>query len=192
MNTKEYTTPAPTNLISNSNGPLYAIFLMRIWLGIRSLQAGIEKFAGKVQITQPAIVDGKPDPNGTETAIELKVYAIDNYSGVPAGLKEPLSNEFFIPEVFLKLYDLTLGPLLILLGVLVLLGIATRISLLGMGLLYTSLTFGLILLNQSAGVAWLAAHVIMISLMLLFIDHGRYELGNLLARKLNLKFLLNK
>jgi thiosulfate dehydrogenase [quinone] large subunit len=45
-----------------------------------------------------------------------------------------------------------------------------------MGLLYISLTWGLILINQDAGVAWLGVHMIMIVLMLSWAKHNRFEL----------------
>ena len=69
-----------------------------------------------------------------------------------------------------------LGPALILLGLTLLLGIATRFSLFAMGLLYTSLTFGLILLKQDAGVAWLAAHVILIVMALALAQYNRFTI----------------
>jgi thiosulfate dehydrogenase [quinone] large subunit len=48
----------------------------------------------------------------------------------------------------------------------VLLGIAPRVSLIDMCLLYTSLTFGLILIKQDAGIAWLGVHIIMVVIAL--------------------------
>ena len=64
------------------------------------------------------------------------------------------------------------------LGLTVLLGIATRISLFAMGLMYTSLTFGLILLKQDAGVAWLGTHIIMIVIALVLAKHNRLAILN--------------
>ena len=45
-----------------------------------------------------------------------------------------------------------------------------------MGLLYTSLTIGLILLKQDSGVAWLAIHVLMIAVALFYEKHNRFTL----------------
>lgn len=169
-----------------------AIFMLRIWLGLRCLQAGIEKYAGTSYISEPAIINGVPDPNGTEIVIELKTYALKNYNGVPSSLSDKFENEPFISEFFLGLYDQCLGPMLIVVGLCVLVGLATRLSLLAMGLIYTSLTFGLILLNQASGIAWLGTHITLIAVALILASYNRLELGNLLAHRAGLKWLLNK
>lgn len=67
-----------------------------------------------------------------------------------------------------------LGPALLILGLTVLLGVATRFSLFAMGLLYTSLTFGLILLKQDAGIAWLATHIVLIAMALALSQYNRW------------------
>jgi thiosulfate dehydrogenase [quinone] large subunit len=95
---------------------------------------------------------------------------------VPAGLYDKLADEPLIPLWSLHIYDLVLGPALIILGLTLLLGIGTRISLFAMGLLYTSLTFGLILLKQDAGVAWLGVHMVIIMLALMLSKHNRFTI----------------
>jgi hypothetical protein len=56
------------------------------------------------------------------------------------------------------------------------LGIATRTSLLVHGLIYLSLSFGLILINESAGVAWLAIHLLLVVAALGLASHNRFAL----------------
>ena len=73
---------------------------------------------------------------------------------------------------------MVLGPSLLLLGFTLLLGICTRASLFAMGLLYTSLTFGLILIKQDAGVAWLGIHIIMIVIALVLARYNRLVITN--------------
>lgn len=147
---------------------------LRIWLGLRALQSGIEKFAGMRSSESAVLIDGAANEYGlTETAME-KSYAFSNYNGVPEALYTKLSKEPLITDFFLNVYNLVLGPALIILGLTVLLGIATRISLFAMGLLYTSLTFGLILLKQDAGVAWLATHIVLIVMGLALAQYNRF------------------
>ncbi|MEM6884150.1 MAG: hypothetical protein AAF571_03905, partial [Verrucomicrobiota bacterium] len=179
-------------ITTDTLGSLFSVLLLRLWLGIRSLQAGIEKFSGINVASNPVIIDGKPNTDDLMTHTSEKVYALTNYQGVPAGLYKSLASEPLITGSMLKAYNYILGPILLLLGLSILLGLASRISLLTMGIVYTSLTFGLILLNQSAGIAWLATHVLLVSLMLIFAHHNRYELGNLIAVHTPLKFLKNK
>lgn len=169
-----------------------AMIMLRIWLGIRCLQAGIEKYAGTVLISTPTEIAGAPEANGMETTLSLKVYSLENYKGVPESLSDKFKNEPLINEWFLGLYDTSLGPLLVITGLCVLFGLATRLSLLAMGLIYTSLTFGLILLNQASGIAWLGTHIILIALALLLAGYNRIELGNILAEHAGLQWLRNK
>lgn len=155
----------------------FAFILMRLWLGARALFTGIEKFSATVNVETPLLDDmGNPDPSGIMLSIEQKVYGISHYHGMPASLSEKLSSEPFLPGFLLVPYEFILGPLLIILGITLLMGVATRISLMAMGLLYTSLTFGLILIKQDGGIAWLAVHVIMIVLALMLVKHNRFSL----------------
>lgn len=163
-----------TNISASSPlGLVFASLLLRIWLGVRALQTGIEKFAGKAMSDQPIEIDGKPySPDLTEMS-SSKVYALGNYHGIPESMRASFSEEPLMMGWALKVYDLTLGPLLIILGLAILLGICSRVSLLLLGLLYVSLTWGLILLGQDAGIAWLGVHVIMVAMALNWADHNR-------------------
>lgn len=161
----------PTDL-----GRTLAMLLARLWLALRSLQTGIEKFAGMESSQAPVTIDGAANTYGLTEAASNKVYGVSHYAGVPKALYDKFAAEPLIPGWFLGLYDIILGPALILLGLTLLLGVATRLSLFVMGLVYTSLTFGLILLKQDAGVAWLAAHVILIVMALSLANHNRFAI----------------
>lgn len=153
-----------------------AMITLRLWLSLRAIQTGIEKFAGTKSIDSAVAIDGAPNSYGlTETSTE-KVYALSNYHGVPAPLQDKFASEPLIPSWGLSIYDVVLGPALIILGLTLLLGVATRISLFAMGLIYTSLTFGLILIKQDAGVAWLGIHIIMITVALILAKHNRFAI----------------
>lgn len=161
---------------SNDLGLTLGMLTLRIWLGFRAILTGIEKYAGTTSRDKDVLIDGAPNAYGlTETATG-KVYAFSNYNGVPATLYDKFSNEPLIPTWGLNLYNTILGPALILLGLAVLLGIAQRISLFAMGLVYTSLTFGLILIKQDAGIAWLGIHIIMVVLALALAKYNRFAI----------------
>ena len=121
-------------------------------------------------------IDGVPNSYGLTKDGADKFYSFSEYHGVPAPLYDKFSNEPLIPAWGLNLYDTILGPALILFGLTVLLGIAQRISLFIMGLIYTSLTFGLILIKQDAGIAWLGIHIIMIVLALALAKYNRFTI----------------
>ena len=101
---------------------------------------------------------------------------MSNYKGVPAPLYDKFINEPLIPEFALNIYNVVLGPALIILGLSLFLGIATRFSLFLMGLIYTSLTFGLILIKQDAGIAWLGVHIIMIVMGLALAKYNKFAI----------------
>jgi thiosulfate dehydrogenase [quinone] large subunit len=69
-----------------------------------------------------------------------------------------------------------LGPALLALGLLALLGIFKRLTLFAMALLYTSLTYGLVLIKQDGGVAWLGIHIALIAMGLALARHDRFAL----------------
>jgi len=159
-------------------GPSLAILVLRVWLGARALLTGIEKFAGTKVVEKPLLDEfGEPDINGTMIEVQEKVYGLSHYHGVPAALMDKFKAEPLIPNFALPLYDWLLGPLLLVLGITTLLGFCTRISLFAMGLLYTSLTFGLILIKQDGGVAWLGVHLILIAIGLVYARYNRFAVG---------------
>lgn len=154
-------------------GFIYGAMLLRLWLGVRAVQTGIEKYAGIKGADQRIIIDGKPSTYGL-TKLDLeKVYDLKQYHGIPASMVEPFTKEPLMPGFMLPMYDKVLGPALLVLGLVILLGIAPRTSLFLLGLLYVSLTWGLILLGQDSGVAWLGTHMIMIVMALAMAKHNR-------------------
>ncbi len=165
-------SPAP------SHDPLaltFAAWLTRLWLAVRAIQTGVEKYAGTAVSDQAVEIDGQPNDYGLTASSAEKTYGLENYSGVPAGLRSSFESEPLMPGFLLEPYDKVLGPALIALGATILLGILPRSSLFLLGLLYISLTWGLILLGQpgQAGVAWLGVHLILIVLALRLMPHNR-------------------
>ena len=151
-----------------------AFWTLRLWIGIRTLIAGLEKYAGKATETKPLLDEfGEPDISGAMVAVESKVYGLSHYHALPAALESKLAAEPLIGGWALSLYSALLGPALVLLGLSILVGFAPRISLFLTGLLYTSLTIGLVLLNESGGVAWLAVQVLMLAFALKWVQHNR-------------------
>lgn len=155
-------------------GYTLGMLTLRIWLAIRAIQTGIEKFAGSGTAAKAVNIDGAANEYGLTEAASYKVYAFSNYQGVPGPLYDKFAGEPLIPGWGLDLYNIILGPALLILGFTLLLGIATRYTLFAMGLLYTSLTFGLILIKQDAGIAWLGTHIIMVAAALVLAKHNRF------------------
>jgi len=152
----------------------FGSLLLRLWLGVRAIQTGIEKYSTKLSSDELVKIGGDPNKYGLTANEKVKIYGFDFYHGVPEPMmkmfeKEPLMLKFALP-----LYNTVLGPALILLGLTILLGIGYRSSLFLLGVLYVSLTWGLILINQNDGVAWLGTHMILIVMALMLAKHDRF------------------
>jgi thiosulfate dehydrogenase [quinone] large subunit len=157
-------------------GATLGVLVLRLWLAVRAILSGLEKYAGTSTSTSPVTIEGAVNSYGLTEATATKIYSFANYHGVPKPLYDKFLAEPLIPEWGLKIYDQILGPALIALGIALLFGFATRFTLFAMGLLYTSLTVGLILINENSGVAWLAIHIALIALMLFQAKHNKLEL----------------
>ena len=129
-----------------------AFLLLRLFLGLRTLLAGIEKFEA----------GGK--------------YSFENYYQNMGRMAQGITGASFMPLWATKTFAHSLGYVLIIAGVGLLLGLKTRISLVLTGLIYVSLSFGLMAVQEGEGVAWLAIHVGLIVGALLLVRYNRYVL----------------
>ena len=155
-----------------------AFLVLRGWLAVRAIVAGIEKFGGYYTVQKPLIdaTTGMEDPSGAMVDVKVKVYALTNYAGIPTSLKDRFANEPLLPKFMLPAFDHVLGPALMITGLMLLLGLGTRLSLFLQGLIYTALTIGLILIRQDEGVAWLGIHVALVAFALVLVRHNRFAL----------------
>jgi thiosulfate dehydrogenase [quinone] large subunit len=155
-----------------------AFLVLRGWLAVRAILTGVEKF-GTYQTIQKPLVDpvtGMEDPSGAMIDVKIKFYSATNYSGVPAPLKDKFTNEPLLPHFALTAFDHLLGPLLLATGIMLLLGLGTRLSLFVQGLIYIALTAGLILIKQDDGVSWLGIHVALVAFALLLARYNTFAL----------------
>ena len=168
---------------NKSSGPCdfdrtLAFLVLRAWLGLRALLTGIEKFAGFTTVQKPLVdpVTGMEDPSGAMIEVKQKVYAFTNYAAMPPSLKEKFMHEPLLPSFAVSGFCAVLGPLLIALGLMLLVGLGTRLSLALQGLLYAGLTAGLILIKQDDGVSWLGIHVALVAFALMLAKHNKFTL----------------
>jgi thiosulfate dehydrogenase [quinone] large subunit len=129
-----------------------AFLLLRLFLGCRTLLAGIEKF-------------------------ELKgTYSFANYYENMNRMAQGITGASFLPLWMTRNFAHALGYLLVVLGVAILLGLRTRCSLFVAGLVYVGLSFGLMAVQESEGIAWLAIHVGLFAGALVLSPHNRFAL----------------
>jgi thiosulfate dehydrogenase (quinone) large subunit len=144
-------TSSPT--VSSSRCEYTAAFLLlRLFLGLRTLLAGIEKFEAN------------------------KSFSFSNYTENMNRMGTAISNYSIIPLWASKPFALSLGFLLVAFGAAVLLGIKSRVSLFLTGLLYVGLGFGLMAVQEGEGVAWIGMQVLMFAVALVLVRHNRFAL----------------
>jgi thiosulfate dehydrogenase [quinone] large subunit len=156
----------------------FAFWALRLWLGARALFVGIQKYAAYKSVAVPLIdpSTGQPDASGVMVNVSVKSYALANYAGIPAGLKDKFAHEPLFPKFVLVLFDRMLGPAFILAGIMLILGLGTRLSLLAQAVLYIALTVGLVLIDQNDGVAYLGIHIGLVGAAFLLAQHNRFAI----------------
>jgi thiosulfate dehydrogenase [quinone] large subunit len=154
----------------------FAFWVLRLWLGVRALFVGIQKFAAYKSVAMPLIdpSTGQPDASGVMINVSVKSYALANYAGIPVGLRDKFVHEPLFPKFALVLFDRMLGPAFILTGIMLLVGLGTRLSLLAQGLLFIALTVGLVLIDANDGVAYLGIHIGLVAAAFLLARHNRF------------------
>lgn len=154
----------------------FAFLVLRFWLGARALFVGIQKFAAYKAVAMPLIdpSTGQPDASGVMVNVNVKSYALANYAGIPAGLKDKFAHDPLLPKFALVAFDHLLGPAFILAGIMLIVGLGTRISLLIQALLFIALTIGLILIDQNDGVAYLGIHIALVAVAFMLAQHNRF------------------
>jgi thiosulfate dehydrogenase (quinone) large subunit len=154
----------------------FAFLALRLWLGVRALFVGIQKYAAYKSAAIPLIdpATGQPDASGVMVNVNVKSYALANYAGMPASMADKFAHEPLFPKFVLVAFDRMLGPAFILTGIMLLIGLGTRISLLAQGLLFIALTVGLVLIDQNDGVAYLGIHIALVAGAFLLAEYNRF------------------
>ena len=129
-----------------------AFLLLRLFLAVRALMSTLEKF----------------ELGGT--------YSLENYRNNMTRMATGITGASFLPLWATKAFALPLGFILLVLGVALLLGIKTRLTLIVMGLLYIGLAFGLMAVQQGDGVAWLGVYLALIVAALVLVRYNRFAL----------------
>lgn len=127
-----------------------AFLLLRLFLGLRALFGGIEKF----------------ESGGT--------YSVENYTTNMKHMASGITGASFLPLWATKGFALPLGYVLLMLGVALLLGLKMRLTLVLMGLVYVALAFGLMVVQEADGVAWLGVHLGLVVAALLLVRYNRF------------------
>ena len=154
----------------------FAFLALRLWLGVRALFVGIQKYAAYKSVATPLIdpTTGQPDASGVMVNVSVKSYAWGNYAGMAQSLRDKFAQEPLFPKFAVALFDRMLGPAFILTGLMLIVGLGTRISLVAQALIYIALTVGLVLIDSNDGVAFLGIHIALVAAAFLLAQHNRF------------------
>jgi thiosulfate dehydrogenase [quinone] large subunit len=142
----------PETPVSHGRDATAAFLFLRLFLGLRALLAGVEKF----------------ESGGN--------YSFEIYYRNMSRMANGITSASFMPLWATKTFAFFLGYLLVALGLAVLLGLKTRLALVGLGFLWVSLSFGLMAVQENEGVAWLGVYVGLNAAALLLVRHNRFAL----------------
>jgi len=115
----------------------WAMLLLRAWMGLRLMAAGIVKF-------KAVAADGS------------MTFSMENYTKWIGHAYEPFMKYGGLPEPMARLYTGSLGYLLLATGIMVFFGITNRLALLAGTAVMLSLSFGLFTLDDSQEIGYVA------------------------------------
>ncbi|MFP6874132.1 MAG: hypothetical protein VCA55_11560 [Verrucomicrobiales bacterium] len=141
-------------------GEAWACFLLRMWIGMRLLFAGLTKW--KV----------KNDEGQWEFAPSNGEKVMENITGV-------MKANTPIPESMLGYYATFLPWALVITGIWVIIGLFTRLSLIAAGAVILSLSFGLMLLPDDVDTVRRGVEILIIALALVTVKHNIFAVDNL-------------
>lgn len=129
-----------------------AFLSLRLWIGLRMLFAGLDKFKGS---------DG---------------YSMEYYKVKMDAIATTVTENSFLPAWSTKLYAMPLGFILVGVGVMVLVGFLNRLALFLAALTFVSLAFGLMVLPDDQESLFLGLHVAITAGALCLVRHNRLSI----------------
>jgi thiosulfate dehydrogenase [quinone] large subunit len=140
----------PSTQSNNISNEEWAFLGLRLFLAIRWLFAGLDKFGS------------------------VGNYSFENYYNKMSGMAGGIAEASIIPGWAAKLFALPMGYIMLILSVTILLGIKLRISLIVSLLLYVGLSVGLMAVDEQHGIAWIGIHLIISVMALKMVTNAKW------------------
>ena len=141
----------------------FANLLLRLWIGLRLVFAGLDKFRAG---------------SGADTT-----FSLENYQNNKDAIAKLTYENGFLPETLCNLYAKPLGYLLLLGGVWAVLGLFSRLGVFFCGLLFLSLGLGLATLPDDTEVVYIGVHILVAAGALATNQHNKFSLDGLFFRQ---------
>ncbi len=139
-----------------------ANLLLRLWIGLRMLFAGLDKFRAG---------------SGVDATFNL-----ENYQKKMEAIAKLTHGNGFLPQNLCDLYAKPLGYLLLIGGVWAVLGLFSRLGLFFCGLVFLSLGVGLATLPDDTEVLYIGVHILIVAAALATNPHNKFSLDGLFCR----------
>jgi uncharacterized membrane protein YphA (DoxX/SURF4 family) len=140
-----------------------ANLLLRLWIGLRLVFAGLDKFRAG---------------SGADATFNM-----ENYEKKMAAIAKLTYNNGFLPENLCNLYAKPLGFLLLIAGVWAVIGLFSRLGLFFAGLVFLSLGVGLATLPDDTEVLYIGVHILIVAAALATNQHSMFSLDGLFFGK---------
>ena len=140
----------------------WAMLLLRLWIGLRMLLAGWVKFRAF-------------SPQGQMTTTLTNYYGTpgDPTTGWVHAASQPFIEYGGLPETMGRLYTASLGWLMLLGGAMILAGFTRRFALVFGAFVMLSLSFGLMTLDDSQEIGYIASQFLLFVLAIALAKHNR-------------------
>ena len=143
-------------------GEAWACFLLRMWIGMRLMFAGLTKWKGT---------------NEETGAIEFKP---EYGEGVKQGIIDQMAASTPLPKTMIEQYATFLPWALLGVGIWIIVGLFSRLALLSAGALILSLSLGLMLLPEDIEATFRGIEILVIALALVTVKHNILAVDNLI------------
>jgi thiosulfate dehydrogenase [quinone] large subunit len=150
------------NTCCNKTEYHYASLVLRLFIALRLFMAGLIKFASGEGISAN--------------------FSFENYTKKMDIIAKQTYETSFLPEQMCYLYAKPLGYILIIVGIWVALGIASRLSLLVAGLTFLSLSIGLSAMGDDTEVLYIGIQVAICAFALCLSGYNKFSLDGILCK----------
>ena len=157
----------------------FANLLLRLWIGMRLLGAGIDKWRAGSCFGFKGV-----GPDGAEIDIASGVtFSAENYDKKLANIAKLTFDKGFLPKPLCDMYAKPLGYILLGVGAWVILGLLSELSLFAAGLVFLSLGVGLATLPDDTEVVFIGIHILIVAAALATSRHKNFSIDGLFFRR---------
>jgi thiosulfate dehydrogenase [quinone] large subunit len=141
---------------------VYANLILRLWVGLRLLMAGLDKFR----------------PKGTN----IYDFTMESLKANVTAPAKVMAENTFIPPMMVSMFFVGLAIALIVVGAWVIIGLFSRTALLFAGLIFVALSFGLMALPDDVEAVYRGIEVGVTGLALMTAGHSKISLDGIFFR----------